>query len=92
MLRHVKKHHSEAAKQKADEFAELTRMQLLHANKVPRLSVEDQDSGAASTRSMKKDLERVEADLNPVKQGEQQTAKRKLQDDDVDMSHMMDDG
>ena len=92
MLRHVKKHQSEAAKQKADEFAELTRMQLLHANKVPRLSVEDQDSGAASTRSMKKDLERVEADLNPVKQGEQQTAKRKLQDDDVDMSHMMDDG
>ena len=93
MLRHVKKHHSQEAKRKAEEFTELIRMELLHANKVPRLSVQDQTGGAVSTRSMKKDPERVETDLSPVKQEEQQTVKRKLQEeDDVDMSHMMDDG
>ena len=54
--------------------------------------VEDQEGGAVSTRSMKKDLERVKEDLSLVKQEEPQTVKRKLQEDDFDMSHMMDDG
>ena len=37
LVAHVRKFHSEAAKRKADESAELTRMELLHGNKVPRL-------------------------------------------------------
>jgi len=52
MVAHVKKFHSEAAKRKADERAELTRLDLLHAKKVPRLS--DQTGGAVSTRGTKR--------------------------------------
>ena len=54
MVAHVKKFHSEAAKRKAEESAELTRMELLHANKVPRLSDEQQTGGAVSTRGTKR--------------------------------------
>ena len=50
---HVKKVHSEAVKRKAAETDELDRMELLHAAKVPRLSVDNQTGGAASTRGMK---------------------------------------
>ena len=54
MVKHVKKFHSEAAKRKAAETDELDRMELLHADKVPRLSVDHQTGGAVSTRGMKR--------------------------------------
>ena len=53
MVAHVKKFHSEAAKRKAEEDAELFRLELLHANKVPRLGNEEQTGGAV-TRGMKR--------------------------------------
>ena len=56
MMAQVRKCHSEAAKRRAEESAELSKLELLHANKVPRLSVEDQTGGAVSTRRMKKTL------------------------------------
>ena len=68
-------------------------MELLHADKVPHLSIESQTGGAVTTRRMKKDLDSEKKDLNPVKKEEPQAVKRKLDDeDDVDMSHLMDDG
>lgn len=42
MSKHVRKFHSETSKRKEEESAELARMELLHADKVPRLSVEQQ--------------------------------------------------
>lgn len=53
MTAHVKKFHSETAKRKAADTDELARLELLHANKVPRLNVEHQTGGAVSTRGMK---------------------------------------
>ena len=51
MTVHVKKFHSEAAKRKA------ARLELLHADKVPRLSVERQTGGAVTTRGMKREVD-----------------------------------
>ena len=58
MKRHVRKFQPEAAKRKAEEKTE-----LLHFNKVPRLSIDNQSGGAVSTRSMRQDSKKV--DLNP---------------------------
>ena len=45
-----------------------------------------------TTRRMEKDLDSEKKDLNPVRKEEPQVVKRKLDDeDDVDMSHLMDD-
>ena len=57
MIAHVKKFHSEAAKRKAAETDELARLELLRADKVPRLSVEHQTGGPVSTRGMKRESE-----------------------------------
>ena len=46
--------HSEAAKRKAEESAELLRLELLHASKVPHLSEDSQTGGAVNTRGMKR--------------------------------------
>ena len=46
MVAHVKKCHSEAAKRKAEESAELLRLELLNSGKIPRLDVEEQTGGA----------------------------------------------
>ena len=55
MVRHVKRYHSEAVKRKADESSELDRLEILHSKKVPRLVVdEDQTGGAVSTRGTKR--------------------------------------
>ena len=59
-------------KRKAEESAELLRLELLHSKKVD--SDESQQGAAVSTRSMKQDLEK--ADLNPVRD-EPRTVKRK---------------
>ena len=45
MKAHVKKSHSEAVKRKAEELAEQSKLEVLHADKVPRLNVEEQIGG-----------------------------------------------
>ena len=47
--------------------AELTRLELLHSEKVPRLTVESQTGGAVSTHGMKKDIESTKTDPKAVK-------------------------
>lgn len=54
MKAHVRKFHSEAAKRKASVNDELDRLELLHADKVPRLNVESQTGGAVMTRGTKR--------------------------------------
>ena len=50
MLRHVRQYHSDYAKRQRQETnEELTRLELLHADKVPRLVVDDDQTGGAST-------------------------------------------
>lgn len=79
----VKKFHSEAAKRKAEENAELLRLELLNSEKIPRLSNDEQIGGAVTGKE----------NLNLVKEEEPKPVKRKLEDKgDVDMSHLMDDG
>ena len=73
--------HSEAAKRKAEDSAELVRLELLHFIKVPILeSDESQTGGAVSTRSTKQYKEEV--DLKPTKD-ESQSAKKKLHEADI---------
>lgn len=55
MIIHIKKYHSAGAKRKAEESAELNRMEVLHSGKVPRL--EEQIGGATSTRGTKRSAE-----------------------------------
>ena len=52
MTAYVKKFHSETAKRKAEEGAELLRLELLNSGKVPRLGNEEQTGGAVTTRGM----------------------------------------
>lgn len=77
----MKNVHSEAAKRKAEDTAELARLELLHSNKVPKLeSDESQTGGAVSTRIMKQDKEKV--GLKPTND-QPQSAKRKLDEADI---------
>ena len=49
MLRHVRQYHSDYAKRQRQETnEELTRLELLHADKVPRLVVDEEQSGGAN--------------------------------------------
>ena len=57
MTAHVKKFHSEVAKRKTTDTAELARLELLPADKIPRLSVERQTGGAVTTRGMKREVD-----------------------------------
>ena len=57
MVRHVRKYHSEVAKRKAADNAELDRLEVLHSGKIPRLTVDDDDDqtgGAVLTRGTKR--------------------------------------
>lgn len=73
--------HSEAAKRKEEDSAELPRLELLHSNKVPKLeSDESQTGGAVSTRSVKQGKEKV--DLRPTND-QPQSAKKKLDEADI---------
>ena len=76
MLRHMRTTHSEAAQQKANETAELDRLELLHGGSLPLLpEEEEQTGGAVSTRSQTTE-----------------SHKRKREDDeDVDMSSLLED-
>ena len=78
----MKNVHSEAAKRIAEDSAELTRSELLHSNKVPKLESDDesQTGGAVSTRSMKQDKDKV--NLKPTN-NQPQSAKRKLDEADI---------
>ena len=67
MKAHVKKFHSEAAKRKAEESAELSKLELLHASKVPRLSVEEQVGGAVTTRGIKRVSDEIKPDVKELK-------------------------
>ena len=64
MKAHIRKFHSEAAKQKAEEGAELLKLELLNSHKVPLLSVELQTGGAASTRGTKRETTEEESKNN----------------------------
>lgn len=61
MSKHVRKFHSEAAKRKANDTAEL------HADKVPRLSDEHETGGAVTTRGMKREVDEEEESKQEVK-------------------------
>ena len=60
MKAHVKKFHSEAVKRKAEELTELSKLEVLHADKVPRLNVEEQIGSAVTTRGMKRTADQEE--------------------------------
>lgn len=59
MVRHVRKYHSEVAKRKAADDAELDRLEVLHSGKIPRLMVDDDDQtgGAVTTRGTKRGVD-----------------------------------
>ena len=76
MKAHVRKFYSEAAKRKAEESAELLKLELLNSNKVPRLSVEHQTGGAASTTGRKREISEEESKNNvkaPIPEDEDST-------------------
>ena len=67
MLRHVRKFHSQEAIRKAEANDELTKLEVLHSNKVPRLDVEEQVGGAVSTRGTKRPAEESNSDIKELK-------------------------
>ena len=67
MIAHVKKYHSEAAKRKAEESAELSKLELLHASKAPRLTNENQTGGAVTTRGTKRGSDETKPDVKELK-------------------------
>ena len=71
MTAHVKKCHSEVAKRKAEEDAELLRLELLNSGKVPRLSVGEQTGGAVTTRGTKRSADDDIPDVNVTKMDSQ---------------------
>ena len=83
MLKHVRKFHSEEAKRRASVNDELERLELLHADKVPRLSVEHQTGGAVSTRGTKRVADDGSPDVKDAKND---------QEDEPEKSDTSDDG
>lgn len=77
MSKHVRKFHSEGAKRKAEESAELLRMELLHSEKVPRLSTEGQTGGALTTRGIKREPDQRD-NTSDVKVTKQEDAYQRL--------------
>ena len=71
MTAHVKKCHSEVAKRKAEEDAELLLLELLNSGKVPRLSVEEQTGGAVTTRGTKRSADDDIPDVKVTKMNSQ---------------------
>ena len=83
MLKHVRKFHSDEAKQKASVNDELDRLELLHADKVPRLSDEHQTGGAVSTRGTRRVADDGSPDVKVAKND---------QEDEPEKSDTSDDG
>ena len=82
MTAHVRKFHSEAAKRKAEESAELLKLELLNSNKVPRVSVEHQSGGAVTTRGMKRVSEETIPDVKVAKNDQEDEAEKYDTSDD----------
>ena len=80
MKTHIRKFHSEAAKRKAEEDAELIRLELLNSDKVPRLDVHEQIGGAATTREMKREADQGES-KQEVKIAKPEESKPKIRQD-----------
>ena len=80
MVAHVKKCHSEAAKRKAEESAELLRLELLNSGKILRLDVEEQTGGAVSTRGTKRSAEDSNPDVKMAKR-EPESSETKTDDE-----------
>ena len=80
MVVHVKKCHSEAAKRKAEESAELLRIELLNSGKIPRLDVEEQTGGAVSARGTKRSAEDSNPDVKMAKR-EPESSETKTDDE-----------
>ena len=80
MVAHVKKCHSEAAKRKAEESAELLRLELLNSGKIPRLDVEEQTGGVVSTRGTKRSAEDSNPDVKMAKR-EPESSETKTDDE-----------
>ena len=76
----VAKCHSEAAKRKAEESAELLRLELLSSGKIPRLDVEEQTGGAVSTRGTKRSAEDSNHDVKMAKR-EPESSETKTDDE-----------
>ena len=83
MLKHVRKFHSDEAKQKASVNDELDRLELLHADKVTRLSDEHQTGGAVSTRGTRRVADDGSPDVKVAKND---------QEDEPEKSDTSDDG
>ena len=77
MSKHVRKFHSERAKRKAEESAELLRMELLHSEKVPRLSTEGRTGGALTTRGIEREPDQRD-NTSDVKVTKQEDAYQRL--------------
>ena len=85
MLKHVRKFHYDEAKRKASVNHELDRLELLHADKVTRLSVEHQTGGAVSTRGTKRVADDGSPDVKVAKNDqEDETEKSDTSDDGTD--------
>jgi len=67
MTAHVRKFRSEGAKRKAEENNELSRMELIHAAKIPRLSIDHQVGGAVTTRGTKRRVEEIKPEVKAAK-------------------------
>lgn len=67
MSKHTQKFHSEAAKRKAADTAELARMEALHAEKLPRLSDDHQTGGVVMTCGTKRKATEEEESQQDVK-------------------------
>ena len=76
MVAHVKKFHAEAAKRKAEESAELLRLELLNSNKVPRLDIDGQTGGAVTTCGMKRVSEETNPDVKVAKNDQEVEAEK----------------
>ena len=67
MSKHTRKFHSEAAKRKAADTAELARMEALHTEKLPRLSDDHQTGGVVMIRGTKREATEEEESKQDVK-------------------------
>lgn len=85
MLKHVRKFHSEVAKQKAEESAELLRLEVLNSDKVPRLDIEEQVGGAVTTRGKKREADqedsKQEVKLSKAEEKEEETSRKEDQEE-----------
>ena len=78
---HVKRCHSEASKRKAEESAELLRLELMNSEKIPRLSVDDQQiGGAVETRGTKRSATNKEQNMRKARKV---TKKKLIESDDT---------